>query len=107
MPTTISEGGWYARRVSYLATASRRARSKRPGATAVSRLRDLGVTADIALAALLAAGFAVVVFVASGGTDLAPNTWVEIGLLAVAAVSVVAIALRPSRPASRPVIATL
>jgi hypothetical protein len=41
------------------------------------------VTVDAALAALLTAGFGLVVFVATGGTDLGPNTWVQIALLVI------------------------
>jgi hypothetical protein len=41
------------------------------------------MTVDAALAALLTAGFGLVVFVATGGTDLGPNTWVQIALLAI------------------------
>ncbi|MGO9904538.1 MAG: O-antigen ligase family protein [Solirubrobacteraceae bacterium] len=51
----------------------------------MSRLRRAGVTTDVAIGALLALGFALVVFVATGGTDLGPNTWVQIALLVVAA----------------------
>ena len=51
----------------------------------MSRLRRAGVSTDVAVGALLAAGFALVVFVATGGTDLGPNTWVQIALLVVAA----------------------
>lgn len=41
------------------------------------------MTVDAALAAVLTAGFGLVVFVATGGTDLGPNTWVQIALLAI------------------------
>jgi hypothetical protein len=51
----------------------------------MSRLRRAGVNTDVAIGALLALGFALVVFVATGGTDLGPNTWVQIALLVVAA----------------------
>jgi hypothetical protein len=46
-------------------------------------MRGLGATVDAALAVLLTAGFGLVVFVATGGTDLGPNTWVQIGLLVI------------------------
>ena len=59
----------------------------------MSRLRRAGVTTDVAVGALLAAGFALVVFVATGGTDLGPNTWVQIALLVVAAGCAVALLL--------------
>jgi hypothetical protein len=51
----------------------------------VSRDRRLGVSVDSAFAAVLAAAFAVVVFVSTGGIDLGPNTWIQIALVAVAA----------------------
>jgi O-Antigen ligase len=57
----------------------------------MSRIRRAGVTTDVALGALFAAGFALVVFVATGGTDLGPNTWVQIALLVVAAGCAVAL----------------
>jgi hypothetical protein len=67
----------------------------------VSRGRRFGATPDTALGALLAAGFAVIVFAATGGTDLAPNTWVQIALIAVATGSAVALlVVRPRRRSS-------
>lgn len=96
MPSTISEGDWYARRVSSLATAPERA-SEPAGATPVSRDRRLGVSVDAALAAALGAAFAAIVFVTTGGTDLGPNTWTEIVLLAVGAGTVGAAALLAAR----------
>jgi O-Antigen ligase len=81
--------------VSSLATASERATTDPPEATPASRLRGLGVSADAALAALLAVGFGLVVFVATGGTDLGPNTWVQIALIAVCAGLTVAALLVP------------
>ena len=59
----------------------------------MSHVRRAGVTVDVALGALLAVGFGLVVFVATGGTDLAPNTWVQIALLLVAAGCAVALLL--------------
>ena len=51
----------------------------------MSRINRAGVTVDVALGALLAAGFALVVFVATGGATLGPNTWVQIALIVVGA----------------------
>jgi O-antigen ligase len=51
------------------------------------------VISDSALAVALAACFTVIVFVATGGTDLGPNTWIEIALLAIGAASAVALVL--------------
>jgi O-Antigen ligase len=65
----------------------------------MSRLRRAGVTTDVAIGALLALGFALVVFVATGGTDLGPNTWVQIALLIIAAGC--ALALLIVRPRER------
>ena len=50
--------------------------------------------ADLALARPLEPGEAIV-FVATGGSDLGPNTWVEIVLLAVGVGTVMAVALLP------------
>ena len=50
---------------------------------------------------MLAAGLALIVFVATGGSDLGPNTWVEIVLLAVGAASAVAVALLAPGPPGR------
>jgi hypothetical protein len=61
-------------------------------------MRRLGVSADMALAVVLAAAFAAIVFVGTGGTDLGPNTWVEIALLAAGAVSVVALVVLSTGP---------
>ncbi len=59
----------------------------------MSRIRGLGLSVDAVLAAVLAVGLGAVVFVATGGTDLGPNTWVQIALLVVGAGSLVATAL--------------
>jgi hypothetical protein len=74
----------------------------------VSRTRRPGVGVDVVLALLLAAAFAAIVFVATGGTDLAPNTWVQIALLALGAGSLIALTLQRTRPASsRPATVTV
>ncbi len=57
----------------------------------------MGLIADVVLGVALAAGFGVIVFAATGGTDLAPNTWVEIALTAIGAVCAVAVILLGSR----------
>ncbi len=51
------------------------------------------MSVDAALAALLAVLFGVIVFVATGGDDLGPNTWVQIAMLVLGAGTVVAAAL--------------
>lgn len=63
----------------------------------MSHIRRAGVTVDVALGALLAVGLGLVVFVATGGTDLGPNTWVQIALLVIAAGCVVALVLVGAR----------
>jgi hypothetical protein len=45
----------------------------------------VGLTADVGLGVALATGFGLIVFAATGGTELAPNTWVEIALIAIGA----------------------
>ncbi len=68
----------------------------------MTRIRGLGVTVDSALAVLLAAAFGVIVFVATGGTDLGPNTWIQIALLVAGVVCVAAfVLLRAPRPPAR------
>jgi hypothetical protein len=69
--------------VSSLATAPRRATTEPTGETPTTRIRGVGVTVDAVLATFLTAGFALVVFVATGGTGLGPNTWVQIALLVI------------------------
>ncbi len=80
--------------VSSLATAPRRATTEPTGETPTTRIRGVGVTIDAALAALLTAGFGLVVFVATGGTDLGPNTWVQIALLVIGVGCATALVLR-------------
>jgi hypothetical protein len=88
-------------RVSSLATAPRRATTEPTGETPATRIRGVGVSLDAALAALLTAGFGLVVFVATGGTDLSANTWVQIGLLVigVGCASALVLPRAPRRPA--------
>ena len=88
---------WYARRVSTLASAPSRATPEPAEAASSSRARRAGLTSDAVFGAALAAGFAVIVFVATGGTDLAQNTWVEITLAAVGAACAVAVVLLGAR----------
>jgi O-Antigen ligase len=69
--------------VSSLATAPRRATTEPTGETPTTRIRGVGMSVDAALGAFLTAGFGLVVFVATGGTELGANTWVQIALLVV------------------------
>ena len=91
-------------RVSSLATAPRRATTEPTGETPTTRIRGVGVTVEAALAAFITAGFGLVVFVATGGTDLGPNTWVQIALLVVGVGQAAALVLLPGsrRPAAVP-----
>jgi hypothetical protein len=87
--------------VSTPVTAPQRATTEPAGATPTSRNRRSLHSADLALAVVLAAGLALIVFVATGGSDLGPNTWVEIALLAGMAGTAVAVALLvPGKPGS-------
>ncbi|MDQ6608001.1 MAG: O-antigen ligase family protein [Actinomycetota bacterium] len=74
--------------MSSLVTAPRRAAPGRPRATQRARALTAQASVDLKLGAGLAAAFAAVAFVTTGGTDiggldLAPNTWTEIALLVV------------------------
>ena len=51
------------------------------------------MTSNAVLGSVLAAGFALVAFLTAGGTDLGPNTWVEIALALVVAGLAVAVAV--------------
>ena len=66
--------------MSTLVTSSRRSR-----ATAWTSSIAHGVTADGALGLLCAVALGAVSFVTGGGTDLGPNTWVEISITAAGA----------------------
>ena len=71
--------------VSSMASASRDAASYPGDAKGSGRLRLPGMTSNAVLGSVLAAGFALVAFLTAGGTDLGPNTWVEIALALVVA----------------------
>ena len=56
-------------------------------------MRLPGITRNAVLGSVLAAGFVLVAFLTAGGTDLGPNTWVEIALALVVAALAVAVAV--------------
>ncbi len=87
----------YSRGVSTLATAPTRGTPEPAGEVASSGARRVGLIADVVLGIALATGFGVVVFAATGGTDLAPNTWVEIALIAIGAACGLAVILLGAR----------
>jgi hypothetical protein len=84
--------------VSSIVTAPRRDAPRSGAATAVpvgGREVSIDLLVGIGLAVILIA----VSFAASGGVDLAPNTWVQVGLVVIAAAVIVALALlSPVRP---------
>jgi hypothetical protein len=51
------------------------------------------LTADALIGAGLAGGLVLLAFLTTGGTDLSPNTWVQIGLLVVAATAAASVLL--------------
>jgi O-antigen ligase/polysaccharide polymerase Wzy-like membrane protein len=71
--------------VSSVAPAPKRAVSRPDDDDPTGRLRWPGTSIDAAVGALLAAGFLLVAFLTTGGTDLGPNTWVEVALVLVGA----------------------
>jgi hypothetical protein len=83
----------YSRGVSTLATAPTRATPEPAGAASSSGARRASLIADVALGVALATGLGIVVFAATGGTELAPNTWVEIALIAIGAACALAVVL--------------
>jgi O-Antigen ligase len=72
--------------VSSIASAPKRAAPGPDDANAASRGRWPGISINAAIGCGLAAAFALVAFLTTGGTNLGPSTWVEIGLVAAAAV---------------------
>ena len=87
----------YSRGVSTLASAPTRATPEPAGAASRSGARRVGLIADVVLGVALATGFGIVVFAATGGTELAPNTWVEIALIAIGAACALALILLGAR----------
>ncbi len=83
--------------MSSIVTASPRIASR--SGTAAVRFGGREVSPDLLAGLGFAAILITIAFVASGGVDLAPNTWVQVGLVAIAAVVIVALAvLSPVRP---------
>ena len=87
----------YSRGVSTLATAPTRGTPEPAGEVPSSGARRLGLTADLVVGVALATGFGLIVFAATGGTELAPNTWVQIALIAVGAACGLAVILLGAR----------
>ena len=71
--------------MSSIAPASKRAEPSPDDAGPSARARLPGTSIDVALGTVLAAGFALVAFLTAGGTDLGPNTSVEIAVALVGA----------------------
>jgi hypothetical protein len=68
-------------------------------AAALSGARERFVSADLLVGTMLATVLVVVAFAASGGVEVAPNTWVQVALLVCGAVVAVALViLSPVRP---------
>ena len=87
----------YSRDVSTLATAPTRGTPEPAGEVPSSGARRLGLTADLVVGVALATGFGLIVFAATGGTELAPNTWVQIALIAIGAACGLAVILLGAR----------
>ena len=68
----------------------------RPTARLVG-LRPRSLSADFFVGAIVAAALALIAFLASGGTDLATNTWIQVALVALGAVAATLVALRGAR----------
>ncbi len=88
----------YARAVSSLAPAPSGAASEPPRQARVAPRLWLIESPDGLTAVTLAGALALLAFVTAGGTALAPNTWAEIGLLAVGTGTAVTVARRPPGP---------
>ncbi len=69
----------------------------RPPTTPVGQLRGGSLTPDFLLGLLGAVALAVIAFVAAGGNNLAPNTWVQVGLLLVGGAAAIGAVLSGAR----------
>lgn len=79
--------------MSSVVTAPEGAPSRPSETTPPSRPRRAGISGDFLLGLLGAIALVAVEFAAGGGNDLAPNTWVQGGLLLLAAIVAIAVAL--------------
>lgn len=85
--------------MSSLVTARGRAGPRSGGVTPTVGVRGRSASTDLLAGALLAIVLIVVSFAASGGVDLAPNTWIQVALVAIgAAVAIALVMLSPARP---------
>ena len=73
--------------MSSLATATEEFERERPLSESRPRQRVSVPQTDAVLAIAIGAALSIVAFVTGGGSDLAPNTWVEIALIATAGVA--------------------
>jgi len=88
--------------VSSIATAPEGAAPGESRATHPSRVRTLGANLDVAVGLGLAAALCAIVFLATGGTDtggtdLGPNTWVQIVLVLIGAGAGVLVLVKGAR----------
>ena len=79
--------------MSPVVTAPRRTALRSGRAVDYLRSRDRRLSADFLVGLGLTAALGVLAWVAAGGVDLAPNTWVQLALVALGAVAAVAVAL--------------
>jgi hypothetical protein len=86
--------------VSSVARAPEGASFQSRPATRLVGLRPPSLSVDFFVGAAVAAAFGLVSFVASGGTDLATNTWVQVALIALGVVAAIAVALWGARAAA-------
>jgi O-Antigen ligase len=85
--------------MSSLVTAPRRAGSRSGGVTPIARVRGRSASADLLIGLAFALVVIVVSLAGSGGVDLAPNTWIQVALVALtAAVAIALLVLSPARP---------
>ena len=96
-PPSARPARCYSRGVSTLASAPARSTPEPAGAAPRSGARRVRLITDSVLGVALATGFCVIVFAATGGTDLGPTTWVEIALTAVGAACALAVVLLGAR----------
>ena len=71
--------------------------SSRPSRTTLPTIVDRRRPTDLVAGLIGAVAFCLIAFLASGGVDLAPNTWVQVGLLASAGLTVLTLLLVGNR----------
>ncbi len=83
--------------MSSVVTAPGGASSQSRPTTRLARLRPRPLSIDFFVGATVALALVLISFLATGGTDLAPNTWVQVALVVIGAAAAIAVLIRSAR----------